>query len=207
MNRGSKGALPKGQPSIRGFFTSKAAPAPKIVEEAAADHIADAPAAEERPAAAVSLEEEKGATPEQAAGAPAPKRARAAPSPPSVSAAGPSAAAAAAPRAPHAPAPPADPAARRARWQAKLLGDESGLRGRGGARSQAAVDAAERPPPTPLEEQVAALQAAHPDCLLAFEVGYKFRFFGRDAEAASACLGILAYPDRNFLAVSAGRLP
>jgi hypothetical protein len=207
MKRGAKGAdPPKGQPSIRGFFTSKAAPpAPEIAGAAEQDHIA--PAAEERPKAAVSLEEEEGATPEHDAGAPAPKRARAAPSPPS--AAGPSAAAAA-PRAaaPRAPAPPADPAARRARWHAKLLGDEPGLRGRGGARSQAAVDAAaERPPFTPLEEQVAALQAAHPDCLLCFEVGYKFRFFGRDAEVASACLGILAYPDRNFLAVSAGRLP
>ncbi|KAG8920758.1 Mismatch repair protein msh3, partial [Tulasnella sp. 418] len=52
---------------------------------------------------------------------------------------------------------------------------------------------------TPLEKQVLACKEAHPDCLLLFEVGYKYKFFGEDATTASKELGIVAFPDRNFM--------
>ncbi|KAG8992221.1 Mismatch repair protein msh3 [Tulasnella sp. JGI-2019a] len=52
---------------------------------------------------------------------------------------------------------------------------------------------------TPLEKQILALKAAHADCLLMFEVGYKMRFFGADAQIVSKELGIARFPDRNFL--------
>jgi DNA mismatch repair protein MSH3 len=38
--------------------------------------------------------------------------------------------------------------------------------------------------------------------MLVVEVGYKFRFFGEDAQVAAAELGIYAYPDHNFLTAS-----
>jgi DNA mismatch repair ATPase MutS len=34
------------------------------------------------------------------------------------------------------------------------------------------------------------------------QVGYKFRFFGEDAEVASRDTNIFAYPDRNFMTAS-----
>ena len=34
------------------------------------------------------------------------------------------------------------------------------------------------------------------------QVGYKMRFFGSDAEAASRVLGIGCFPDHNFLTAS-----
>ncbi|KAG8884457.1 Mismatch repair protein msh3 [Tulasnella sp. 331] len=52
---------------------------------------------------------------------------------------------------------------------------------------------------TPLEKQILALKAEHEGCLLMFEVGYKMRFFGSDAQTASKELGIACFPDRNFL--------
>ncbi|KAI0059076.1 DNA mismatch repair protein MSH3 [Artomyces pyxidatus] len=55
---------------------------------------------------------------------------------------------------------------------------------------------------TPLEQQVRALKAQHPDVLLMIEVGYKVRFFGEDARIASKELGIVCFPDRNFLVAS-----
>jgi DNA mismatch repair protein MSH3 len=55
---------------------------------------------------------------------------------------------------------------------------------------------------TPLEQQVVDLKARHPDVLLMVEVGYRFRFFGEDAAAAAAVLGIVAHPDRSFLTAS-----
>ncbi|CAM0904859.1 unnamed protein product [Alopecurus aequalis] len=55
---------------------------------------------------------------------------------------------------------------------------------------------------TPLEQQVADLKARHPGVLLMVEVGYRFRFFGEDAAAAAAVLGIVAHPDRSFLTAS-----
>nr|XP_025674572.1 DNA mismatch repair protein MSH3 isoform X2 [Arachis hypogaea] len=55
---------------------------------------------------------------------------------------------------------------------------------------------------TPLEEQVAELKGKYPDVLLMIEVGYRFRFFGQDAENAARVLGIYAHMDRNFLTAS-----
>ncbi|KAG8968832.1 Mismatch repair protein msh3 [Tulasnella sp. 425] len=55
---------------------------------------------------------------------------------------------------------------------------------------------------TPLELQVKACKEAHPECLLLFEVGYKYRFFGTDAQIASKELGIACWMDRNFMTAS-----
>ncbi len=43
---------------------------------------------------------------------------------------------------------------------------------------------------TPLELQVQALKEQHPDLFLFVEVGYKYRFFGRDAEVAARLLDV-----------------
>ncbi|KAJ6833348.1 DNA mismatch repair protein MSH3 [Iris pallida] len=55
---------------------------------------------------------------------------------------------------------------------------------------------------TPLELQVLDLKSRHPDVLLMVEVGYRYRFFGEDAEVASKVLGIYSHMDRNFLTAS-----
>ncbi|CAJ1977075.1 unnamed protein product [Sphenostylis stenocarpa] len=55
---------------------------------------------------------------------------------------------------------------------------------------------------TPLEQQVLHLKAKHPDVLLMVEVGYRYRFFGQDAEHAARLLGIYAHMDHNFLSAS-----
>ncbi|XP_077241803.1 homolog of DNA mismatch repair protein MSH3 isoform X2 [Tasmannia lanceolata] len=55
---------------------------------------------------------------------------------------------------------------------------------------------------TPLEQQVVELKSKYPDVLLMIEVGYKFRFFGEDAETAARVLGIFAHIDHNFLTAS-----
>lgn len=34
------------------------------------------------------------------------------------------------------------------------------------------------------------------------QVGYKYRFFGEDAENAARVCGIFSYPDRNFMTAS-----
>lgn len=49
---------------------------------------------------------------------------------------------------------------------------------------------------TPLEKQVIELKAKHEalGCLLAFEVGYKFMFYGNDASVVAQALSIVAYP-------------
>uniref|UniRef100_A0A6N2NDC5 DNA mismatch repair protein MSH3 n=1 Tax=Salix viminalis TaxID=40686 RepID=A0A6N2NDC5_SALVM len=55
---------------------------------------------------------------------------------------------------------------------------------------------------TPLEQQVFDLKQKYPDVLLMIEVGYKFRFFGEDAEIAARVLGIYAHKDHNFMTAS-----
>ncbi|XVF09858.1 hypothetical protein REPUB_Repub07fG0133200 [Reevesia pubescens] len=55
---------------------------------------------------------------------------------------------------------------------------------------------------TPLEQQVVDLKNKYTDVLLMVEVGYRFRFFGKDAEIAAKVLGIYAHVDRNFLTAS-----
>ncbi|KAL6127736.1 hypothetical protein ACLB2K_071099 [Fragaria x ananassa] len=64
-----------------------------------------------------------------------------------------------------------------------------------------------QPPPsnpklTPLELQVVDLKKRYPDVLLMVEVGYKYRFFGEDAEIAARNLGIYAHMDHSFLTAS-----
>ena len=55
---------------------------------------------------------------------------------------------------------------------------------------------------TPLEEQVKKHKAAHPGVVLLIEVGYKFHFYGEDANVASKVLNIFAYQSRNYLTAS-----
>ncbi|KAI3735294.1 hypothetical protein L6452_14789 [Arctium lappa] len=55
---------------------------------------------------------------------------------------------------------------------------------------------------TPLEQQVVELKSKYKDVLLMIEVGYRFRFFGEDAENAARVLGIYAHMDHNFLTAS-----
>ncbi|TXG70881.1 hypothetical protein EZV62_005816 [Acer yangbiense] len=55
---------------------------------------------------------------------------------------------------------------------------------------------------TPLEQQVVDLKKKHPDVLLMIEVGYRFRFFGDDAETAARVLGIYAHVNHNFATAS-----
>ncbi|XP_054630713.1 DNA mismatch repair protein Msh3 isoform X2 [Dunckerocampus dactyliophorus] len=55
---------------------------------------------------------------------------------------------------------------------------------------------------TPLEQQVIQLKQQHKDALLAVECGYKYRFFGDDAEIAAKELNISCHLDRNFMTCS-----
>ncbi|KAG8638414.1 hypothetical protein MANES_14G026600v8 [Manihot esculenta] len=55
---------------------------------------------------------------------------------------------------------------------------------------------------TPLEQQVLDLKNKYPDVLLMIEVGYKYRFFGEDAEIAARVLRIYAHMDHNFMTAS-----
>lgn len=55
---------------------------------------------------------------------------------------------------------------------------------------------------TPLEQQYMSVKTSHPDALLFVECGYRYRFFGEDAETASRVLKISCYPDHNFLTAS-----
>ncbi|KAH9001542.1 DNA mismatch repair protein MSH3 [Lactarius akahatsu] len=57
-------------------------------------------------------------------------------------------------------------------------------------------------PYTALELQVHQLKVKHKGVLLMIEVGYKYKFFGDDAKIAGKELGIVAYPDRNFVVAS-----
>ncbi|XP_037337480.2 DNA mismatch repair protein Msh3 isoform X2 [Pungitius pungitius] len=55
---------------------------------------------------------------------------------------------------------------------------------------------------TPLEQQVVQLKQQHKDVLLAVECGYKYRFFGEDAEIAAKELNIFCHLDHNFMTCS-----
>jgi len=55
---------------------------------------------------------------------------------------------------------------------------------------------------TPLEEQVMEIRRKHPDVLLFVECGYKYRFYGEDAEIAANELNIYAHIDHNFMTAS-----
>ena len=51
---------------------------------------------------------------------------------------------------------------------------------------------------TPMERQILGLKRSHPGVLLMIEVGYKWRFFLEDAQAAHDVLHLVAYNDRNL---------
>ncbi|KAM3867439.1 DNA mismatch repair protein Msh3 [Diretmus argenteus] len=55
---------------------------------------------------------------------------------------------------------------------------------------------------TPLEQQVVQIKQQHNDALLAVECGYKYRFFGEDAEIAAKELNIVCHLDHNFMTCS-----
>jgi hypothetical protein len=55
---------------------------------------------------------------------------------------------------------------------------------------------------TPLEQQYVAIKASFPDAVLFMECGYRYRFFGADAEVAAQVLKISPYPDHNFTTAS-----
>ncbi|KAF9275695.1 Mismatch repair protein msh3 [Mortierella alpina] len=55
---------------------------------------------------------------------------------------------------------------------------------------------------TPLEKQYLEIKEQYPDTVLCIEVGYKFRFFGHDAEIASRELSIAHFLDHNFYTAS-----
>ena len=51
---------------------------------------------------------------------------------------------------------------------------------------------------TPMEQQFLSIKAKYPDAILCIECGYKYRFFGEDAETASKVLNIGCFPGFNF---------
>ncbi|XP_036382705.1 DNA mismatch repair protein Msh3 [Megalops cyprinoides] len=55
---------------------------------------------------------------------------------------------------------------------------------------------------TPLELQFMEIKEKHKDTLLCVECGYKFRFFGEDAEIAARELNIFCHMDHNFMTAS-----
>ncbi|XP_066568011.1 DNA mismatch repair protein Msh3 isoform X2 [Amia ocellicauda] len=55
---------------------------------------------------------------------------------------------------------------------------------------------------TPLELQFLEIKQKHKDALLCVECGYKYRFFGEDAEIAAKELNIFCHMDHNFMTAS-----
>ncbi|KAF9919211.1 Mismatch repair protein msh3, partial [Linnemannia zychae] len=55
---------------------------------------------------------------------------------------------------------------------------------------------------TPLEQQYLDIKEQYPDAILCIEVGYKYRFFDKDAEIASKELSIAHFLDHNFYTAS-----
>ncbi|XP_071168797.1 DNA mismatch repair protein Msh3-like isoform X1 [Mytilus edulis] len=55
---------------------------------------------------------------------------------------------------------------------------------------------------TPLEQQYVDIKNKYPDALLLVECGYKYRFFGDDAEVAAKVLKIFCHLDHNFMTAS-----
>ncbi|CAL9126822.1 unnamed protein product [Musa textilis] len=94
--------------------------------------------------------------------------------------------------------PPSNPFLHR-RFLSKLLDLSSPS---SSSSAAAAKPLTQNPAYTPLEQQVLDLKSQYPDVLLMIEVGYKYRFFGEDAEIAARVLGIFAHVDHNFLTAS-----
>ncbi|EGG20765.1 mutS like protein [Cavenderia fasciculata] len=55
---------------------------------------------------------------------------------------------------------------------------------------------------TPLEQQYVDIKKQYPDTVLMVECGYKYKFFGNDAEVANKVLNIYSYVVKNFLNAS-----
>ncbi|BFZ02121.1 hypothetical protein BsWGS_05160 [Bradybaena similaris] len=55
---------------------------------------------------------------------------------------------------------------------------------------------------TPLEQQFVDIKAQNPDVILFVQSGYKYRFFGEDAEIAARILKIYCRMDHNFMTAS-----
>ncbi|XP_075127498.1 DNA mismatch repair protein Msh3 [Leptodactylus fuscus] len=55
---------------------------------------------------------------------------------------------------------------------------------------------------TPLETQYMEIKEKHKDAILCVECGYKYRFFGEDAEIAARELNIFCHLDHNFMTAS-----
>ncbi|XP_035385429.1 DNA mismatch repair protein Msh3 isoform X2 [Electrophorus electricus] len=55
---------------------------------------------------------------------------------------------------------------------------------------------------TPLEQQYIEIKEQHKDTILCVECGYKYRFFGEDAEIAAKELNIFCHLDHNFMTAS-----
>ncbi|XP_078009274.1 LOW QUALITY PROTEIN: DNA mismatch repair protein Msh3 [Phascolarctos cinereus] len=55
---------------------------------------------------------------------------------------------------------------------------------------------------TPLEMQYLEMKEQHKDAILCIECGYKYRFFGEDAEIAARELNIYCHLDHNFMTAS-----
>jgi len=53
-----------------------------------------------------------------------------------------------------------------------------------------------------MEQQFLDIKKQHPDTILFVEAGYRYRFFGKDAEIASKVLNIVASMSHNFLSTS-----
>lgn len=53
-----------------------------------------------------------------------------------------------------------------------------------------------------MEQQFLEIKKHHPDTILFVEAGYRYRFFGKDAEIAAKVLNIVANVNHNFLSTS-----
>ncbi|XP_056021939.1 DNA mismatch repair protein Msh3-like isoform X3 [Ostrea edulis] len=71
-----------------------------------------------------------------------------------------------------------------------------------GTSEKAAVNRKMKMKYTPLEQQYMELKERYPDTLLFVECGYKYRFFGEDAENAARVLKIYCHQDHNFMTAS-----
>ncbi|KAF8652763.1 hypothetical protein AX16_004259 [Volvariella volvacea WC 439] len=71
-----------------------------------------------------------------------------------------------------------------------------------GSAKKAEVIGPSGQPYTPLELQVVQLKKENPGTVLMVEVGYKYKFFGDDADIAAKELGMVSFNDRNFLVAS-----
>ncbi|KAK7482631.1 hypothetical protein BaRGS_00026130 [Batillaria attramentaria] len=71
-----------------------------------------------------------------------------------------------------------------------------------GSASASAANKRTKTKYTPLEQQYMEIKEQQPDAILLVECGYKYRFFGTDAEVAAKVLKIFCHPDHNFMTAS-----